>query len=212
MTTFLCTISFEHDTGLPEDDVVNTWHFEGPSIPTPNTANIMDMVEDFYTVTYAPSIDPLLFYYSGSLNGNYRLRVYDVDAAPPRAPIATRTGVFGPVAGGGPLPEEVALVNSFYAAPVAGTPAARRRNRNYLGPFNRGALGVGDGRPVPALLQVVKNAAVGMKAASDASLDMKWVILSATTGVTANVVGGWVDNAWDTQRRRGTEADLRISW
>jgi hypothetical protein len=26
------------------------------------------------------------------------------------------------------------------------------------------------------------------------------------------VLGGWMDNEWDTQRRRGTDATLRNEW
>lgn len=70
---------------------------------------------------------------------------------------------------------------------------------------------------------VTAAAAVGttLLAAGDASSGAwTWCIYSPTTETqTASlassfipIVGGWVDNAWDTQRRRGLEPTTRTTW
>lgn len=48
-----------------------------------------------------------------------------------------------------------------------------------------------------------------LKDEADASLIWQWRIWSPTNNNSVLIDNGWVDNAWDTQRRRGVEATAR---
>lgn len=49
-------------------------------------------------------------------------------------------------------------------------------------------------------------------AAASLADDWGWVIWSEKLEQSFAVAGGWVDNAWDTQRRRGMPATTRTLW
>lgn len=97
---------------------------------------------------------------------------------------------------------------SYEGEKVSGQKQARRRNRVYLGPFRGAVLGL-DGRPTPTLVTNVKNAGAGLKAASDASVNWEWVVYSNTDKQIMAPKHLWVDDAWDTQRRRGLSPSRR---
>jgi hypothetical protein len=42
--------------------------------------------------------------------------------------------------------------------------------------------------------------------------DMEWAVWSTTRSQMARVVGGWVDDDFDTQRRRGLTSSFRTKW
>jgi hypothetical protein len=119
------------------------------------------------------------------------------------------------------LPLEVALCLSYRAAAVTGVPQARLRGRIYVGPLTAGAITelTGTHRPTPAstFVTALRNAAGLLLASSGTGIDGAWSLLSrkqATTGGTPfnHIVGGWVDNEWDTQRRRGADPTTRSTW
>jgi hypothetical protein len=51
-----------------------------------------------------------------------------------------------------------------------------------------------------------------MKAAAIASASWDWVVYSPTDDAYHEVANGWVDNAWDTQRRRGYKPTSRTTF
>lgn len=221
MAVHLITATFDHISGLSEDRMVNTFHFEGDSTIA-IVGNAFDMVEDFYTTDptgLGISVSDRL---SSGLAGTWTLRAYNLEDAPPRVPVDERAGTaFTP--GTGRLPSEVSVVLSFQAVPQSGIPQARRRNRIYVGPLSEtGVLG-SNGRPSAGIIDVLAGAARDMKQASDASINMNWVVYSPTiagpestgnpppnvAGAFALVNNGWVDDAFDTQRRRGLAPTAR---
>lgn len=207
MAIWRAQVEFGSATNLPADKYVNTFHFEGSPTAT-DTMNIDDMLVDFYSVDYAGS--PLLNRYPSTLfNGDYEVKIYCLDDPEPRVPRAEYSHDWTPISGDG-LPSEIALVMSYHAAPVAGESQARRRGRIYLGPFGEGMNS--SNRPSNDLITDICAAAAALKAAADASVTWQWVVYSRAASAGYHVVGGWVDDAWDTQRRRGWERTARTLW
>lgn len=206
MATFLFTVTFTAISELPADNLVNTWHFEGSGS---DFDNVGDMLEDFYTTTPDGQIGPISdFMTSQTITGDYTMKAYDLSDPKPRAPQweETRTLVELPNAAG--LPDEVALVMSYHASPLSGVSAARRRGRVYLGGLASAANVVG--RPATAFRTIVAAAGRDLIQASNASTSWDWVQYSPTANAANTVVGGWVDDSWDTQRRRGRQATSRV--
>lgn len=132
---------------------------------------------------------------------NYK--IYDMTDPTPRAPKIDSSFNFGAAPAGTPLPTEVALCVSFQGVKLSGVPQARRRGRVFLPFFNTTALGT-DGRPVVGTLSAVQTAADALVTASKAATTWKWIVLSSIDPSGGSVVdNGWIDNEWDTQRRRG---------
>lgn len=126
---------------------------------------------------------------------------YDMNDPEPRAPVLEASSTINPD-NTNTLPAEVAMVLSFQAVKVSGSPQARRRGRIYL-PFLKSSLNGADGRPTATIITAMATAADTLVTASKASTTWKWVVYSPTDNAGRPVTDGWVDNEWDTQRRRG---------
>jgi hypothetical protein len=196
-------------SGLPEDVIVNTWHFYTSSVAEGDYDNIRDMLKDFYT-SIPGSGSPLCTHYPNILNTTATVTIYNLDDPKPRQPIYSST--YGPITWGtgSPLPFEVALCMSFEAEKVSGVKQARRRNRVYLGPF-RSATADTDGHPLDSLLTSVVTQGEKLKQAADASISWEWVVFSPTDDDFHPVDRLWCDDAWDTQRRRGLRETKRMT-
>lgn len=181
-----------------------------------------DAVGEFFgeTVDRAASAASVLVYVTDDLSG----------ASPLGSPVTSLSFTVPASTGGGGMPSEVAVVLSYNAdltnVPVSqfdpGPPAvttrpqARRRGRMYIGPLNDDA-GAGDAnglfRVALHFRQVVTEAAdeflLGEIAANTAGF---WGVWSKADAEVWSVVEGYMDNAWDTQRRRGIEATERTTF
>jgi hypothetical protein len=193
--------SWQANSARPEDAITNTFHFINTDTVT-DYDNVRDMLVDFYTATNLEKPVAIREYMSqGSITGEYVLKAYALEDPKPRQPVITYQGSFSPP-NTPTLPSEVALVMSFQAELESGEIAARRRNRVYLGPFGEAANKV-IGRPEDELVQCMLFSGKQLIEASSASLRWTWVVYSPTTDQAYPVNNGWVDNSWDTQRRRG---------
>lgn len=209
MSVHLFTVAFENDTELPKDNMVNTWYFEGSGS---DPENVADMLTDFYTVVPTGGGFGISGYMSEQvLTGEYTIKAYDLADPKPRAPIYTVTRNMPGMSAAAALPSEVALCMSYAAAATSGVPAARRRGRIYLGGFIASANG-SDGRPNSALRGDIARAGRDLIQASNASVSWEWQQYSQTNALGNIVASGWVDDAWDTQRRRGEAASSRITF
>lgn len=212
-------VAMDRKGGIPEDVVVNTWHFqsEGGGIGDSagdlfdvNVDGVLDRLEAFY--------DELATMWSGALAGTATIKGYLFEDDVPRVPRATRTTTFGTLADA--MPSEVALCLSMAATIASGDRAGRRRGRVYLGPFGRNLTTYTspqpDGRPASTQLNTILDAAVTLSTGASPE-GFKLAVFSPTEKLTGgstteawNVVHKlWVDNAWDIQRRRGARASLR---
>lgn len=208
MPIIRATIGLEAETGIPADIATNTFHFDASATGESITNNIFDLIEDLYF--NETDADPLADWISTDLaGGNYGIKLYSLDDPEPRAPIATRFGTWSPSGGAG-MPAEVALVASFQAAPESGENQARRRGRIYIPWIIAGANN--GGRPSTAIVESVSDAMLEFAEAAESSISVEWVVWSPTSEEAYGVSEGWVDNAWDTQRRRGVAPTARQTW
>nr|CRY97356.1 hypothetical protein [uncultured prokaryote] len=140
---------------------------------------------------------------------NHEIISYGRTDPEPRIPLKRTVFSFATATSGVPMPSEAALCLSFQAGKVSGGNQARRRGRVYLGPFSSTYLG-GDGRPSSGLITIIKDFGDDLLAASIASDPVfTWQVYSTVNESSVDVTEGWVDNAWDTQRRRGLEPSSR---
>lgn len=208
-------VIFQSTTNLPEDNMVNTWHFNGdPTFPATDFDNVRDMLKDFYTAipgTTGASTRISQYMPSSLINATALVKAYDLADPVPRVPVYESSFALVSLTSSAPLPAEVALCISFQGEAESGTNPARRRNRKYLGPWASTVSG-NDGRPTPTLRAVIAGAGRRLKEAADASVTWEWCWYSPTDSANGVVDNGWVDNAWDTQRRRGPAPTTRSTF
>lgn len=205
VNVYTCQVRIPMTTGVGADAVTNTFHLRWDGSGSPAEADFLAGPKTLLNGFYTAAGSLLSAFVSNTTIG---LKVYEAWNPPPREPVylATFTGITkGGVAG---VPE-LSMVMSFQGAPAVGVSQARRRNRIYLGPLGFASSGV----EVPAAQQdILRDAGQGLLDASDASANWTWVAASPT-GVSATpVTNGWVDNAWDIQRRRGWLASTRLTF
>lgn len=206
MPNTLVLVTFGMDSGLPEDVSVNTWSFTTElASDVPTAQAIAPVIQGFY--------QPLQAYLSPAIANVVTLRFYERDDPEPRIPYYNTSFSINTGAGE-ELPSEIALCLSFHGEPVSGLPAARRRGRIYIGPLGGSAApSSGPSRPVQAFIDLIRTRALAVKAASAASGGIfQWTVWSTSDAAPVPITGGWIDNAFDVQRRRGLAATARNTW
>lgn len=191
------------DSGLPNDAAVNTWHFVceiGGSALTDAIAAL----DDFYG-----DVANMLSYACSFASATYT--AYDMSDPEPRAPVAIVEATDYTTGTSAAVPE-LALCLSFQGNRISGTPQARRRGRIYLGPL--ADITNTSTSPVVSAAKVtqLRDAGAALLLASNTATDWAWVVYSVTDNDTVTVGSGWVDNAFDIQRRRGLEATSRVTF
>lgn len=224
---FRTQIVIPHTTGLPEDAVMNTWHWLTES------AEDRDVCATDFALR-------LLAFYSGWVDdfgssqydwGHVAWKTIDFTDAKPRYPFAI--GEIAPGSGhtaGYDLPAEVAVCLSMKAAVESGDNVRRKRGRIYVGPFTlpgpadqprvgtdligsiTDAFQTAFGEPddsgtTVAVYSPYTHHAVPVGERLDPETMPE--ISDALPASFAPVVSFWCDNAWDTQRRRGVKATTR---
>lgn len=176
-----------------ENAATNTWHCEAATVTDAIAFNVE--VANFYG-----AIDVQMGNLIKTTSG-LTWKTYNKADPEPRVPVAIGTGNLVPALEDC-LPTEVSLCVSFQSVALSGTPQARRRGRIYL-PFLASSKNGSDARPTPTLVGAVVTAADALVTTSKAATNWLWCVYSPTTGLSTEVDNGWVDNEWDTQRRRG---------
>lgn len=198
-------------SNISRDNISNTFCFFAAKAFGYDWDNALDMVEDLYCTKAPGSTAALGAYINNTIKRAARLQAYVIEDSPPRAPVLEREITLPTQASGTQLPAEVAVTCSFQGTRQSGSSQARRRGRIFLGP----TVALDGDHPItvaPTMINNVCKQFEAMKAASDASIDYQWRIWSPTDGSSVLVDNGWVDNAWDTQRRRGPRATSRTVW
>lgn len=204
----------QYQSGLPGDVAVNDWCFFSPDDPADIDADriaITGFLDDFYFAI----LDYLATYIDA---GSSRYRTYEAASFSGAMPFAEEIAFGGGSVGSGiNFPAEVAVCLSFSGstslAPAV-TTAANRRGRVYTGPFKTNVSD--DNSAAPAKVDgtfqaTLASAGDALRTAVFGLGAWQWVVVSrATGGAITPVERVWVDNALDTQRRRGVEADTRI--
>lgn len=215
-------VTIPNTSEIPEDAVQNTWHFDDDDDPVAAPEDTMGWIMEMLTAFYQV-VDAELF--ANSVGDTATVRFYDMAEPTPRLLLGTDTIPLTPSVTD-PLPGEVALCMSFAAAPLSGVNPARRRGRVYLGPVKQTAVSVinGQSRPNAGIRTAIATAAgtmaEGIEHPGSPGLRCRWALYSPATqagGATIgesfhDVVSGWIDDAWDTQRRRGAAPTARVTF
>nr|CRY96677.1 hypothetical protein [uncultured prokaryote] len=202
-------------TNLPTDVIVNQLHFEAAPEDIEEVGDeIWTNLKTFYTAIYGSANTARANYIDWTL---MVVKVFKLSDPTPRIPWISPS--FGFTAGTAvtTIPTEVACVLSFHAAPQSGVRYQRLYNRIYLGaivPSMMTASAVDDfPRFSTAFCTQVGNAARTLLEAGELGGAL-WRQVSNASGtqIAREVVGGWVDNGPDTQRRRSVLASMRNNW
>jgi hypothetical protein len=241
--TLLVQHGFAGPSGEGDDHYVNTFHFRTPGVESLEALyagfltgtsgptlgeTIAAKFRGFYVGNASDSADNPVWYLSKAIGheGEF-FKIYDLDAAPHSPPVFSYIYpdvITGMATSSGSLPWEVALTMSFEAyssGTLAGTGAnskARRRNRIYLGPFNEQAMAVITGgeipRPHPLLVDAFIREYHFLRNSLYNDCGQQLVVYSKADSTDVDTTRVWIDNSWDTQRRRSAESSGRstASW
>jgi len=207
---------FQGATLLPEDRFINTFHFLG-QVGTPDAdirTALHAAVQGFYFNSYGRSAS-VGGYLSTFIVTEWQTVIYDLSLPEgEREPDAFTWDL--PTRSGVGLPEEVAVCLTLAGAPPV-TP--RRRGRMYVGPLLNLSQVIDDSSTsTPTRVNTTDNQSIGNQLAVAAKhlVDeplIEWCVRSITPSENfVPIVGGWVDNAFDIQRRRGPDPTVRRLW
>lgn len=202
MSVCRAMVTIPKDSGVPEDAITNVLYFDADAT-SGSAASITTALSTFYT-----AVMPQL---SSTLNPTAaKVRFYNMGDSEPRAPYADNFLTIGATTGPLTGPPEIACVLSFQGDRESGVRQGRRRGRIYLGPL--GYTGLGNAETINvSTVDAIAAAGGALMDASDASSTWSWVVYSQVPGHLAwtVVTNGWVDNAFDVQRRRGIDPTYR---
>lgn len=222
MAGVLATVTLPYTTGLPEDTAVNTFVFDNDT-GSEQTTLITELLVDFYTTvsgsfsvgsmiseivdrnTDACTIDLANIVSLGPVGSVEVGPVYFTDTFTLTAAHGSGTAVS--------LPLEVAIVNSVSGPGSPLVPVARRRGRQYIGPLDIVVLATGGPYPYvdPTFTALLAEMSEDLAVASTAA-DVPWCVWSRTEPVLTVIESGFINNEFDTQRRRGADASARVNW
>ncbi len=210
MPSLLVLVGFENDSMIPEDRVINTFSFATPDVLPATLDRIEARLTAFYNAVQlnANSVANLM---SNHLEPNFcTFKIYNRADAKPRRPIRESAWTLQGLAGQGGFPNEVSLCLSFRGGLVSGAPAGRRRGRVYIGPLSAGKSEEKVGETRPSLVAQTTLSLAGLSLISGNDAATTWMIHSQVANSDTPVVVVHVDDAYDTQRRRGRDALTRV--
>ncbi len=204
-------------TGFPRDNVVNTFHFDraGSTVPL---ATVLPLVRDaligFYnSAPTSTSANPICNWISTLMDrgaNKSTVKIYDLSQPAPRVPTIYQFQLGAASSSDTGLPTEVAMCLSLKTA----TLTRRGRGRVFIGPLVQPAV-VFDPpniHPNGGLLNSLRYSGADLRNAVNPSAGMPaWSVYSRLANVMHTVTEVWVDNEFDTQRRRGHRATQRVT-
>lgn len=200
---------------IPANYVTNTYHFlmdYATVDPTPG-ADDLEGITDQVNNALVDLYNDLQNIWGGLLQTGHRIKYVNIDEPAPQYPYQEELFDLGSITASQFLPNEVCIVSSFEADQVAGINQATRRGRVFLGPLAIGALPNG-GRVSPATQSLIATSFDTFSGKQDTAgfTGWQWMVYSRKRDEMARVTNGHVDNAFDTQRRRGLESSVRTTW
>lgn len=204
MVTIRAQVILHTVDATPANYVTNSFAFTGTD-PVPVLGGITTALKDFYDDITAS------FLSNDIAQNGHEIKYYDLPGPVPNYPIEEDVWNLAADPSGPQLPQEVALCLSFQGARTPGFPQNRRRGRVYIGPLGTGANT--NGRPTSGFVTQLATAAATLKANIIALAgDTVWSVWSTVDQAGVPIDNGWVDNVWDTQRRRGLVETSRTTW
>lgn len=204
MAIYLLRLTWEQGTPDSKDRVVWGWHVQSETQPT-----AAQVAADFETARDDGTSTGLLGMLPANLEAS-TLQVYNSEVGGP--PVDELLFLPGEVKGSGTAgPSEVQIVVTRWTADGLGRP--RKTGRIYIGPLNGATT---DTQYVGT--SEMNRAGIFSAALHDAFVARGWTPGVATTYFAGKptgfkpIVDYSVDNAWDTQRRRGVEATNELNY
>ena len=188
-------------SNLPKDRFINTLHFSD-STPGNTWVGMADSLGPDLVDIYEGLGGSSLFYPAQTVSRPFEVRFYNPEDAEPRQP-RIYTGEL-PGNSANALPEEVACCLSYYTD----RNVPRKRGRLFIGPLSTSAL-VAGAHPNPELTQLMFNFADSLSELGSVNVD--WQMVSKAANTRQRIEQTWIDNAFDTQRRRGPEPTSRLT-
>lgn len=212
-------VVWESGTGLPKDDATHAFTFDvGGALESIYVPALTDALESFYDDVHSPG--------TASITSFMREGIVTDSPTVEWGTVNVATGVVTPTtistftvdnlaSVGDCLPTECAVRCSVHGE-ITGVQATDRQRRGgpFLGPgFLATAATIASGRVLvtSGLVNAVDGAAAQLQT-DVATIGYIWVVYSQAGATTHEIVGGFVDNAWDTIKRRGTDPTSRVTW
>lgn len=198
-------------SGLPSDVFINTFHFVTDANSAVTGGLIISRLRDFYNT--ANTTADLASYLGNTIDRGADaclIKLYDeIDNNLP--PYLEGTMTLDASGQASDLPWEVACCASFKNLSVTTVPERNRRGRVFLGPLNQNAVVEAGGsiRPRSEFIVDILDAMERLFNANTAAA--LWTVYSKVQVEGYVVEAGWVDNSFDTQRRRGEPTTARSS-
>lgn len=191
-------------SGVSEDAVSNSLCFKGTN-PASDVTALTGFIKSFYDSINATCL-PGEVATSGHI-----IKWTDLPGVKPNYPFDETIFNLAVGPSGATLPAECSIVLSFQGDKAAGFPQARRRGRIFIGPIDAAANSTG--RPSAGAITALSTAAATLKSNVLALAgDTQWAVWSPSDGAAVEITDGWVDNSFDTQRRRGIRTNSRTTW
>jgi hypothetical protein len=192
-TNLRLQVAIKADTFLPRDAIVNTLYFSDV-VGSPDEDALCNDLAVIYRDYWMGSPTEIV------------VKSYDNDGTPPVLPNGQAIISSGVGPRNSTVPREQALCLSFYA----GQNVPRKRGRIYLpAGCADSAANLGGLRPATALMN--RALSLAQKFADLGGANIAWKVYSPTTNEYHSVTNAWVDDEWDTQRRRGLRPTTRVS-
>lgn len=188
--------AFNADSALPRDSMICTLWFD----------HVFDTLEQTDYDGLANDIATMFVSGWSGAACEVQTKIYDMGDSIPREARATATknvGLHPP----SPMPREIAVCLSFYAT----RNLPRTRGRIYLPAAVGMASGSLDARPT----STIRTKALGLATTANQSIpdiggiDVKHIVWSDTDRVGRQVTHYYVDDEWDTVRKRGFRPTTR---
>jgi hypothetical protein len=221
VTHYVVQHYFQDVSGLAEDRYTNVFHVEktSGSLDAAGLLALLNNFVNFYGTAGAGQSNTIQHYMAAhSIGINARVAVYAHGVAPPNPPLLYLLYNPAELEGAGStaaLPAEVASCISYSGAPVAGVKMASVRGRCYLGPLNQNAVTPLGGTKARPHVDFRNDAILAFKylnqAIPDDNPNTYLRQYSPTRGALHPITNWWMDDAWDTQRRRGGVATSRVA-
>lgn len=210
-------VQIPYTSGVPGDVVSNTFHFESLDAQPINDARLgtlFGILATFYSSVYnVTAVKQMANYLSPTQTV---MKGYNLDDPKPRT--AVRESVV-PISTGAQgatvISPETAAVLSYRTDYQSGINKASQRGRIYLGGLTEVCMDVstiGRGPRLKAGFINAVTAAATNLAQTALVAKWGWSVWSETLGESFAVAGGWMDDAYDAQRRRGQLATQRTLW
>lgn len=205
MSAYRAQVILKTVDAIPANYVTNSWCLSVSPDGALDTDEVTVALKDFYDdmINFIPSVI--------AQNG-HEIKYSELPGVKPNYPF--EEDVFNLVSAptSDPMPTEVALVLSFQGIRQAGFSQKRRRGRIYFGPVRATASAAG--RPTSAIITALATAGATFKSNIEAVTGgaHSWAVWSNVDQDSVDIANGWVDNAFDTQRRRGVLATSRTTF